>query len=82
MSYQTFIVIILSTILFALSQLQGNPDVAPLPPLFRVVLFPALSVGIGLALNQLKSVGQPSPNTITETKTTTMTPTDDPNKAK
>ena len=80
MAYQTFVVIILSTVLFALSQLQGNPDVAPLPPLFRVVIFPALSVGLGLALNQMKALGQPAPNTVTETKTATVTPPPDPPK--
>lgn len=74
MSYQSYIVILLSTILFALTQLQGNPDVVPLPPLWRVVIVPALAVGIGLALNQMKPVGKPAPNTITETKTTVTTP--------
>lgn len=80
MAYQSFVVIILSTVLFAITQLQGNPDVAPLPPLFRVVILPALATGIGLALNQMKPIGQPSPNTVTETKTTTVTPPPDPPK--
>lgn len=67
-AYQTYIVIVLTVVNFALSQIQGNAADFPLGPTWRVIVIPSVLLLVGLALNQLKPVGSAAPGTV-ETKT-------------
>lgn len=79
MAYQTYIVHVLAIASIFLALIAGNMVLLGITnPWLTVVAIPGLVGAIFYGGNQLKSIGKPAPNTVTETKTTTMTPTDPP----
>jgi hypothetical protein len=62
-SYQTFIVIVLTVASGAITAMLGNADVLGLKDKLwlTIVVLPAVSSLITLASNQLKSIGSPPP---------------------
>ena len=60
-AYQTWLVLLLGVIAFALGQIQGDTANFPLNPLWRTVLIPSLLLLITGAANQLKAIGGPPP---------------------
>lgn len=75
-AWQSWIVILLSTISAVIAKVQDPQSGFEISPLISVALF-ALSFFIPLATNQLKSIGGPPPGTV-ETKTTTVVATPPP----
>jgi len=79
MSYQTFIVLVLSLGSFAVGIIAANTEALGVTqPWLKIVIIPTMLTFFTLASNQLKSIGSPAPNTVTETKTTTVTPPEPP----
>jgi hypothetical protein len=75
MAYQSFVVIALSLGSFAVGLIAGNAkELGITQPWLTIVVIPTVLTFFTLASNQLKSIGSPAPNTVTETKTTTVTP--------
>lgn len=72
-SYQTWIVIVLSGCAFGIALVLDPASGVMLTPVVAVFL-KVLAFTIPLAANQLKTVGQQAPNTVVETRTTTVTP--------
>ena len=61
-AWQSWVLIALAVIDFAISQALGAPEFKDLPAILRVILFPAASLACLLAGNQLKALGGPPPN--------------------
>ena len=79
MSYQTFIVLVLSLGSFAVGLVAANTAALGITqPWLTIVVIPTVLTAFTLASNQLKSIGSTAPNTITETKTTVETPPPNP----
>lgn len=59
MAWQTPVVGILLVIQFAIAQALGAEPSSGivLAPMWKIIVLPALNVGVGFALNQLKPVG-------------------------
>jgi len=75
MAYQSFVVIALSLGSFAVGLMAANSAALGITqPWLTIVVIPTVLTFFTLASNQLKSIGSPAPNTVTETKTTTVTP--------
>lgn len=75
MSYQTFVVIALSLGSFAVGLIAANSAALGITqPWITLVVIPTTLTFFTLAANQMKSINQPASNTVTETKTTTVTP--------
>ncbi len=81
MAYQSFLVIILASCSALIAGLLDTSSGIVLSPAITLILKVLAAVTIPLATNQLKTVGQPAANTITETRTTTVVPTDAPPKS-
>lgn len=79
-AWQTFVVITLTVASGAITAMLGNADVLDLDDQkwLTIIILPAVSSLLTLASNQLKSIGQTAPNTITETRVTTVTPPPEP----
>ena len=77
-AWQTFVVITLTVASGAITAMLGNADILGLKdtPWLTIIVLPAVSSLLTLASNQLKSIGSTAPNTVTETRTTTLTPPD------
>lgn len=79
MAYQSFVVIALSLGSFAVGLMAANSAALGITaPWLTIVVIPTVLTAFTLASNQLKSIGAPAPNTITETKTTTVIPAPPP----
>lgn len=79
MSYQTFIVLVLSLGSFAVGLVAANTAALGITqPWLTIVVIPTVLTAFTLASNQLKSIGSTAPNTTTETKTTVETPPPNP----
>lgn len=75
MSYQTFVVHVLGIASIFLALIAANMETLGINnPWLSLVLVPGLVGAIFYAGNQMKSIGKPAPNTVTETRTTTITP--------
>jgi hypothetical protein len=78
MAYQTFIVIALSLGSFSFGLIAANTEALGVEqPWLKLVVIPTVLTFFTLASNQLKSIGSPPSNTLTETRTTTVTPPTD-----
>jgi flagellar motor component MotA len=79
MAYQTYIVHVLAISSIFLALIAGNMvQLGITNPWFTVVIIPGLVGAIFYGGNQMKSIGSPAPNTVTETRTTTVTPPEPP----
>lgn len=77
MSYQSYVVIALSLGSFAVGLIAANTAALGVSsPWLTLVVIPTVLTFFTLAANQMKSMGQPASNTVTETRTTTVTPPD------
>ena len=81
MAYQTIIVLVLSLGSFAVGLIAANSQqLGVTQPWLTIVVIPTVLTAFTLASNQLKSIGQQAPNTVTKTETVTTTPPPDPAK--
>lgn len=79
MAYQSFVVVALSLGSFAVGLIAANAQALGITqPWLTIVVIPTVLTFFTLASNQLKSIGAPAPNTVTETKTTTVIPPQPP----
>lgn len=74
MAYQSFLVIVLTSCGAIIAGVLDSSSGVVISPFLTIILKVLAAVTIPLATNQLKTIGQPAPNTITETRTTTLTP--------
>lgn len=75
MAYQTFVVIALSLGSFSVGLIAANSAALGVTaPWLTIVVIPTVLAAFTLASNQLKSIGGTAPNTVTETKVTTIVP--------
>jgi hypothetical protein len=77
-SYQSVLVIVLTSASALIAGLLDSSSGIILAPGLVVVLKVLAATTIPLATNQLKTIGQPAANTVTETRTTTTTPPVEP----
>ena len=75
MAYQTFVVLALSLGSFSVGLIAANTQALGITsPWLTLVIIPTVLTFFTLASNQMKSIGAPPSNTVTETRTTTVTP--------
>ena len=75
MAYQTYVVHVLGVATIFLALIAANMETLGINnPWISLILIPGLVGSIFYAGNQMKSIGKPAPNTVTETRTTTTTP--------
>ena len=75
MAYQTFIVLALSLGSFTVGLIAANTQpLGVTDPWLTLVVIPTVLTFFTLASNQLKTIGQPPPNTVKTTTEETTTP--------